>query len=109
MKLEIANFTKALDGKNFDKWNLFNIDESDSIYEFRARNKPHSQKADNDCIAILVIIGRYSNEAGKYKVEIAYKEYSNCIYSEYLTKEQIKSKVEFFRHLTSVIDKYENK
>lgn len=109
MKLEIANFTKALDGKHFDKWHLFNIDESDPMYAFKARNKPHSQKADLDCIAILVTINRYPNEDGKYAVALAYKEYSNRIYLGYHTKEQIRSKVLFFRDLTNVIDKYENK
>lgn len=109
MILEINNFTKALEGTCFDKWNLFEIDENPTTYSFKARNKPHSKKHTLDCIAVLIEIQRHENEHGTYRVTMAYESYGNQIYTGFLTKKEIGNKVGFFRLLTEAIEKHENK
>ena len=109
MKLEIANFTKALDGQFFDKWNLFSIDENNATYSFKARNMPHEDRFLPGCIAVLVEISRKPNEAGLYLISIKYESYGNTIYRDHLSKSQIANRVTFFNLLHSIIEKYENK
>lgn len=108
MRLEIKNFSKALDGQHFDKWNIFDIEEHNSGYYFRARNKPHSEKYAHDCIAVLVEIDRNERTDGTYFIKISYETYSNTIYKGFHTKKEISNKVDFFRLLTQQIDKYES-
>ena len=106
MELKIKNFEQSLDGTQFDKWHVFGPGQNSWEYSFRARNKPHSQKHDNDCVAVQVLIAKKS-EADKYWVKIQYRVYHNVIAKYLLTKDEIKDKVKFFTKIIEQIENYE--
>ena len=107
MRLEIKNFEKALEGQHFDKWNVFEPYDTIETYSFKARNKPHSEKHEIDCIAVLIEISRNEDIEGFYQVKMCYETYTNSIYSKGHTKKEISNRTLFFNMLTNIINQYE--